>query len=132
MRSNIFKGSFTQQEPISEEGIAAAVKVLRSGRLHRYNTERDELSEVSLLEREFAAYQGSRYALACSSGGYALQIALRAAGLRADEPVLTNAFTLAPVPGAVVNAGGRVVLVETTMDLVPYLVDLEQNREGYM
>ncbi|OWT60191.1 DegT/DnrJ/EryC1/StrS family aminotransferase [Candidimonas nitroreducens] len=126
MRLNIFKGSFTQQEPISEEGIAAAVKVLRSGRLHRYNAERDELSEASLLEREFAAYQGSRYALACSSGGYALHIALRAAGLRADEPVLTNAFTLAPVPGAIVNAGGRVVLVETTMDLVPDLVDLEQ------
>ena len=32
-----FTGSFTQQEPIPEAGIEAALEVLRSGRLHRYN-----------------------------------------------------------------------------------------------
>ena len=126
MKLRPFKGSFTQQEPISEEGIAAAVEVLRSGRLHRYNTVGDELSEAALLEQQFARYQGSRYALACASGGYALHVALRAAGLRHGEPVLTNAFTLAPVPGAIVNAGGRPVFVEITRDLVPDLGDLER------
>lgn len=126
MKPTTFNGNFTQQDPISEEGIAAAVKVLRSGRLHRYNTDPNERSEASLLEQDFANYQGSRYALACASGGYALHIALRAAGLKADEAVLTNAFTLAPVPGAIVNAAGRVVLVETTKDLVPDLDDLER------
>ncbi|MEM7519715.1 MAG: aminotransferase, partial [Pseudomonadota bacterium] len=44
-----FTGSFTQQEPIPEEGIAAAVEVMRSGRLHRYNTGPDGLSETALL-----------------------------------------------------------------------------------
>lgn len=97
MTPQSFKGSFTQQEPISEEAIAKAVEVMRSGRLHRYNTEDETPSEVSLLEAEFAAYQGKAWCLACASGGYALQIALRAAGLSNDEPVLTNAFTLAPV-----------------------------------
>ncbi len=126
MKLRPFKGSFTQQEPISEEGVAAAVEVLRSGRLHRYNTVGDELSEAALLEQEFARYQGSRYALACASGGYALHVALRAAGLRHGEPVLTNAFTLAPVPGAIVNAGGRPVFFEITRDLVPDLDDLER------
>ena len=63
MEPRPFTRSFTQQEPISDEGIAAAVQVLRSGRLHRYNTVGDELSEAALLEREFANYQGSRYAL---------------------------------------------------------------------
>ncbi|MGN6581253.1 MAG: DegT/DnrJ/EryC1/StrS family aminotransferase [Bordetella sp.] len=121
-----FKRSFTQQEPISEEGIAAAVEVLRSGRLHRYNTVGKELSEAALLEREFANYQGSRYALACGSGGYALHVALRAAGLQTGESVLTNAFTLAPVPGAIVNAGGKPVFVEITRDLVLDLDDLDR------
>ena len=123
-----FTGNFTQQEPIGEDAVAAAVEVLRSGRLHRYNTSGDELSEASLLERDYAAYQGSRYCLACASGGYALQISLRAAGLQPGEPVLTNAFTLAPVPGAIVNAGGQPVFVETTRDLVIDLDDLDRKR----
>jgi dTDP-4-amino-4,6-dideoxygalactose transaminase len=120
-----FDGSFTQQEPIPEAAIARAVEVLRSGRLHRYNTAADEIAEAALLELEFRDYVGAKYCLAVSSGGYALTTALRAAGLEHDEPVLTNAFTLSPVPGAIVAAGGRPVLVETTEDLVIDLRDLE-------
>lgn len=126
MKLRPFNGNFTQQEPIGEDGIAAALDVLRSGRLHRYNVVGAEPSQAALLEREFAAYQGSRYCLACASGGYALHIALRAAGLQPDEPVLTAAFTLAPVPGAIVNAGGRPVFVEITRDLVIDMDDLQR------
>ena len=38
MPTKTFTKSFTQQEPIPEEAIARAVEVMRSGRLHRYNT----------------------------------------------------------------------------------------------
>ena len=56
-----FTGSFTQQEPIPEDGIAAALDVLRNGRLHRYNVAAGELSQAALLEQEFAAWtQASR------------------------------------------------------------------------
>jgi dTDP-4-amino-4,6-dideoxygalactose transaminase len=125
-----FEGSFTQQEPIPEEAIEAAVRVMRSGRLHRYNVAPGEESETAALEREYAAYQGARYCLAVTSGGYALQTALRAWGLRAGEPVLTNAFTLAPVPGAIAGAGGRPVFVETTEDLVIDLDDLAARADA--
>ncbi len=54
-----------------------------------------------------------------------MHIALLAAGIRPGEPVLTNAFTLSPVPGAIANAGGKPVLVECTRDLVIDLDDLE-------
>ena len=37
LMEEIFDGSFTQQEPISEIAVSAALRVLRSGRLHRYN-----------------------------------------------------------------------------------------------
>ncbi|HET8790572.1 MAG TPA: aminotransferase class I/II-fold pyridoxal phosphate-dependent enzyme [Modicisalibacter sp.] len=117
--------SFTQQEPIPEAAIARAVEVMRSGRLHRYNTAKDEVSETALLEQEFAAYLGVRYCLACASGGYAMAVALRAFGLEAGEVVATNAFTLSPVPGAIHAAGGRPVLVESTENLVLDLDDLE-------
>ena len=53
-----FSRPFTQQESISQEAIDAATEVLKSGRLHRYNTIKNELSEVSLLEEEYATYQG--------------------------------------------------------------------------
>ncbi len=124
-----FRGVFTQQEPIDEAAIAAAVAVLRSGRLHRYNVLPGEVSEAALLERDYAAWQGSRYCLACASGGQAIQLALRAFGLAAGAPVLTNAFTLAPVPGAIVAAGGRPVFVETTADLVIDLDDLARKAK---
>ena len=95
----VFTGSFTQQEPISEAGIQAAEAVLRSGRLHRYNVAPDEPGEVALLEQEFAALMGSKYCLAVSSGGAAISFALRAVGVRPGDLVLTTAFTLAPFRG---------------------------------
>lgn len=119
-----FTGSFTQQLPIPDDAIAAAMAVMKSGRLHRYNVAPGEMSEAAVLEKAFARWQGARYCLALASGGQALQIALRAAGVAAGEAVLTNAFTLAPVPGAIAAIGARPVLVETTDDLVIDLDDL--------
>ncbi|MGR3377228.1 DegT/DnrJ/EryC1/StrS family aminotransferase [Salipiger abyssi] len=119
-----FTGSFTQQEPIPEEGIAAALSVLRHGRLHRYNVAPGELSETALLEQDFAAMTGARFALAVASGGYALGCALRAVGVQPGDRVLTNAFTLAPVPGAIASVGAAPVFVGVTEDLVIDLDDL--------
>jgi len=121
MNKTVFCKPFTQQEAIPDAGIEAAVEVLRSGRLHRYNTLEGETAAAALLEQEFAAYMGQRYCLACTSGGYSLHVALKAAGIQPGEAVLSNAFTLAPVPGAIDNAGGKPVLVEIDRN---YCVDL--------
>ena len=119
-----FAGSFTQQEPIPEEGISAALELLRTGRLHRYNTVPGETSLTARLEAAYAEWQGAKYCLALASGGQAMQIALRACGVRPGDKVLSNAFTLAPVPGAVAAVGAETVLVEITEDLVIDLDDL--------
>ena len=116
-----FNKSFTQQEAIPQQGIDAAVRLMQSGRLHRYNTIAGETSAAARLEQEFAAHMQQRFCLACTSGGYALHVALKAAGIRPGEPVLSNAFTLAPVPGAIDNAGGKPLLVEIDDN---YCVDL--------
>lgn len=120
-----FTGNFTQQEPIPDEGIAAALEVMKSGRLHRYNLVGDEVGETGMLEREFAAYTGAKYALAVASGGYAMATALRAIGVKPGEKVLTNAFTLAPVPGAIASMGAVPVFVGVTEGLTIDLDDLE-------
>lgn len=130
MSDERFTGSFTQQEPIPEAGIEAALAVLRHGRLHRYNTAPGEIAETALLEEEFAAFTGARYCLAVASGGYAMGCALRAMGLQPGEPVLSNAFTLAPVPGAIAAAGGRPVFVEVTEDLTLDFADLEAKAKA--
>ena len=122
--TEVFSGSFTQQEPIPEEGIKAALAVMQSGRLHRYNLQPDEVGETGLLEQEFANYVGAKYALAVASGGYALATALRAVGVKPGDKVLTNAFTLAPVPGSIASMGAVPVFVGVTENLTIDLDDL--------
>jgi len=120
-----FTGSFTQQESIPEAGIEAALAVMRHGRLHRYNTAAGELSETALLEQEYAQYVGAKYCLAVASGGYAMATALRALGVGHGDRVLSNAFTLAPVPGAIAAVGAQPVFVGVTEGLTIDLDDLE-------
>lgn len=120
-----FHGNFTQQEPISEEAIARAVDVMRTGRLHRYNTAAGKTDETALLEVEFARYVGAKYCLATASGGNAMQTAVRAIGVVPGDLVLTNAFTLSPVPGAIAATGAQPLFVETTRQLVIDLSDLQ-------
>jgi dTDP-4-amino-4,6-dideoxygalactose transaminase len=125
----VFSKEFTKQEPIPDAGIRRAVELMENGRLHRYNTTQGEESEVALFEQEFAEYIGARYCAALSSCGSALYLALKSAGVEKGDRVLCNAFTLAPVPGAIENAGGEIVLVEITSDYTVDLVDLEKKIE---
>lgn len=125
MEKSVFTGSFTQQEPIPDAAIEAALEVLRHGRLHRYNLVPGEAGEVALLEQEFAAATGAKYCLAVASGGYAMGCALRAMGIGAGDMVLSNGFTLAPVPGAIASVGAEPVFVDTTAALTIDIDDLE-------
>jgi len=124
-----FNKPFTQQEAIPQAGIDAAVELMQTGRLHRYNTIAGETAAAALLESAYADYMGQRYCLACTSGGYAMHVALKAAGLRPGEAVLTNAFTLAPVPGAIDNAGGKPVLIEIDANYCVDLIHLEAQMQ---
>lgn len=115
----------TEPEPIPEAGIARACELMRSGRLFRYGEMGADQNDVAMLEQEFAAFVGRRYCVAVNSGGAALCLALKVLDLQPGEPVLVNGFTLAPVPGAILHAGGRPVLVEVGPD---YVIDCEDLR----
>jgi len=97
----------TQQEPIPPAGVDAALALLASGRLHRDGETGGKPSEVSALEADFAAELGVRYCVAMNSCGSTMFVALKAAGIKPGDAVLSNCFTLAPVPGAIAHAGGR-------------------------
>jgi dTDP-4-amino-4,6-dideoxygalactose transaminase len=116
----------TQQEPIPRAGVENALALMASGKLHRYGETGAKPSEVSSLEAEFAAELGVRYCVAMNSCGSTMFVALKAAGVKAGDAVLSNCFTLAPVPGAIAHAGARPVLVDVTDDFTIDLADLER------
>lgn len=119
-----FTRDLTEPEPIPAAGIARANELMRSGRLFRYGEMGADQLDVSQLEVEFAAFVGRKYCVALNSGGSALFLALRVAGVKPGDPVLVNGFTLAPVPGAILHACARPVIVEVGSDYVIDTADL--------
>ena len=106
-------------EPIPDEARLEIERLLHSGDLFRYTA--PEGAPVALLEAEFAAFMGSRYALAVSSCSAALFLALKALDLPRGAKVLIPAFTFAAVPSAVLHADCVPVLVEVGAN---YRVDM--------
>ncbi len=97
-------------DPIPEAARAEIERLLTSGDLFRYTAPQD--APVALLEAEFAALMGSRYALAVSSCSAALFLSLKALDLPKGAKVLIPAFTFAAVPSSLVHAECEPVLVE--------------------
>ncbi|KGM87198.1 putative pyridoxal phosphate-dependent enzyme [Roseovarius mucosus DSM 17069] len=97
-------------EPIPEAARAEIDRMLQSGDLFRYTA--PENAPVTLLEREFAALLGTKYALAVSSCSAALFLSLKALGLPRDARVLIPGFTFAAVPSSVLHADCLPVLCE--------------------
>lgn len=116
---------FTSPPPIPPAGIERANELMSSGRLFRYGESGARELDVAELESAFAELIGRRYCVAFNSCGASLAASLVAAGVRRGEPVLMNAFTLAPVPGAIVHAGADPVFVGITPD---YKIDIDDLR----
>jgi dTDP-4-amino-4,6-dideoxygalactose transaminase len=116
----------SQPPDIPEAAIARVDALLRSGWLHRYGETLGDASDASLLEEAFADLLGVKYCVAANSCGSTMFLALICAGVKPGDKVLMNAFTLAPVPGAVAHAGAEHVLVDITPDLTIDLADLER------
>jgi dTDP-4-amino-4,6-dideoxygalactose transaminase len=124
------KRDLTEPEPIPAAGIARANELMQSGRLFRYGEMGADQLDVSRLEEEFAAFVGRRYCIAVNSGGSAIFMALKVLGVAAGDEVLVNGFTLAPVPGAIVHAGAKPVIVNINQDYVIDVEDLKNKAHG--
>lgn len=73
---------------VTEADRAAILRVVDAGIFNGAKA-----PEVSGLEREFAAFNGSRYCLASNRGTAALHMAVAAAGVEPGDEVITSAFT---------------------------------------
>ncbi len=108
-----------QAEPIPEAAMEEVMRLLGSGDLFRYTSDN---APVALLEEEFAAALGSKFALAVSSCSAALFLSLKALDLPPGARVLIPAFTFAAVPSSVVHADCVPVLCECGEN---YRIDLQ-------
>lgn len=118
-------------DPICETGQLAALEIMKSGRLYRYNVKKAEESVVSQCEKEIAAYTGHKYCVALNSCGSALMLLLKTTGLKHGDKVLSNAFTFGAVPSAIEHAGGKAIYVESTMDMVIDIADMEKQLRAH-
>jgi len=98
---------FSPWPSFSEEEIAAVSRVLRSNRVNYWTGE-----ECRQFEQEFAAWVGTKYAIAVGNGTLALDLALHGLGIGpGDEVVVTPRTFLASV-SCVVNAGATPVFAD--------------------
>jgi dTDP-4-amino-4,6-dideoxygalactose transaminase len=79
-------------------------------------------SDVRAFEEEFAAFCGVERAVAVDSGTSALELALRACGIKAGDEVITAANTFIATALAISNVGATPVLVD--VDPMTYCIDV--------
>jgi perosamine synthetase len=92
-----------------EEEILAAAKPIRDGWLVQGPV-------VAEFERRFAAFIGSRHALACSNGTTALHLANAALRLGPGDEVIVPAFTWIATPNSVLYCGATPVFVDVDLE----------------
>lgn len=108
----------TKQNQALEKEINSAIdSVVKSGRYI--------LSEnVARLEKEVAAYCGTKYAVGVASGTDALHLALRACGIKEGDEVITSPFTFVATAEAISYCGAVPVFV----DIEPKTFNLDPSK----
>ncbi|AKC68730.1 DegT/DnrJ/EryC1/StrS family aminotransferase [Pandoraea oxalativorans] len=95
----------------SEDEVEAVAAVLRSNKVNYWTG-----SESREFEKEFAAYIGSRHAIALANGTLALDLALHVLGIGAGDEVIVTSRTFLASASSVINAGAIPVFVDVDRD----------------
>lgn len=90
-----------------EDEIAAATGVIRSGRLNYWTGEHGRA-----FEREYAASLGRAHAIAVANGTLALELALRAFGIRQGDEVVVPSRTFIATASSVVAVGATPIVAD--------------------
>ncbi|MBN9600238.1 MAG: DegT/DnrJ/EryC1/StrS aminotransferase family protein [Afipia sp.] len=98
---------FSPWPSYSPEEIAAVSEVLASGRVNYWTGDL-----CRRFEEEFAAYVGTRYAVALANGTLALDVALKALGIGPGDDVIVTPRTFIASVSSVALAGARPVFAD--------------------
>ncbi|MDI6527871.1 DegT/DnrJ/EryC1/StrS aminotransferase family protein [Pseudomonas otitidis] len=102
---------FSPWPSFSVEEADAARDVILSNRVNYWTGE-----ECRHFEREFAAWVGTRHAIALANGTVALDLALKALGVGAGDEVVVTPRTFLASVSSIVNAGAVPVFAEIDRD----------------
>ncbi|MBD3330205.1 aminotransferase class V-fold PLP-dependent enzyme [Candidatus Peregrinibacteria bacterium] len=94
---------------ITEKDIKDISEVLRSGMIAGG-------PKVSELEKEFASYCGTEYAIAVNSGTAALHCALYALGVKKNDEVITTPFTFVATANPILMQNAKIVFADIDED----------------
>lgn len=108
------------QPSLTEAEVDSAAGAVRSGRI-------TQGARVAELQDKFAAYIGSKYALACSSGTSALHLALLAIGAGPGDEVIVPDLSFVATANAVTYTGAKPVLCDVNVD--DWGLNVEQVKE---
>jgi dTDP-4-amino-4,6-dideoxygalactose transaminase len=97
-----------------DEEIEAVNAVLRSGKINYWTG-----TEGREFEKEYAAYVGTKYAIALANGTNALELALWALGIGPGDEVITTSRTFIASASCVVMRGAK-----------PVMADIDANSQG--
>lgn len=111
-----------------KEETEAVNEVMKSGYLFRYGNENDPkfLHKVSNLEKEFAKYCGTEFALATTSGTVSLVASILALGLQPGDEIIVPAYTFVAGYTSAIFAGIVPVLAEIDESLTLDPDDIEK------
>ena len=96
------KRTFPGWPQVSGEEIDAAVRVLESGKINYWTGD-----EGRKFEEEYAAFVGSKHAIALTNGTVALELALYAIGIGEGDDVVTTSRTFIASASCATNARVR-------------------------
>ena len=110
------KAMHTEWPEIGQEEKDALMKVLESRKWWRggYTEENLEDSYVVQFENAFAEYQGAEYAVACTNGTQAIELALKAVGIQPGDEVIVPCSTFVATATACI-----------LVNAIPIVVDIE-------
>jgi hypothetical protein len=107
------------RQHITEEDIQAVSEALQSD----YLTQGPKIKE---FEDAFAAYVGSKFAVAVANGTAALHLNAMALGVKPGDKVITTSITFAASANCVCYCGAEVVFVDINPET--YLLDINEVR----
>ena len=103
--------AFSPWPSFTKEEAEAVQRVLLSNRVNYWTG-----NECREFEKEFAAWAGTRYALALANGTLALDVALKALGIGPGDEVIVTPRTFIASVSCVVNAGATPVFADVDID----------------
>ena len=113
--------AFARWPHLGEDEIAAALTVLRSGRINYWTG-----TEGAKFEQEFASFTARRHAVAVANGTVALELALRVLKIGPGDEVIVPSRTFIASASCVVMVGARPVLVD--VDRVSQTMNIDTSR----